>query len=659
MEKRPYWHCDTECYPNYWSIGFTSHEDPTRKYSFVKYNDSPLDIASIIYILSKVTIITFNGTFYDEPMILYALTGASNAQLHWLNDFIIVVNKGRPGWEIKREIQRNILAPYFNDGKNPKWFVMPSWLDMIDLADVAPGVKISLKVYMGRMHSATMIDLPIDPGTVITDADLALMERYRGNDEIGTYDLLTQIQDRVDLRVAMSDRYGIDLRSKSDAQIAEKVITHLVGFPIETPFWPHGTRFQYIPPAWMAFQTPRMQEVFEMVKNAVFETSDVEQMVESDRLDDNGKPVKVKTGIIMPPEIKSCRIKMGVTEYKFGIGGLHSMEKKRAWNADDGWEISDHDADSFYPRIILNERYYPKQIGPRFLEVYGDIVSERLEDKANTKYCFKMKDLAAACGNGQWESYWQAWGAHHNTGQGSRKIVINGSFGKFGSKYSKLFAPDLLIQTTITGQLSLLMLIEAFELSGIQCVSANTDGIVVRTPPGGAAIRDQVIKWWEGVTRHTTEQTNYTALYSRDVNNYLAITPEGKVKRKGVFAAVTLQKSPNNTICVEAVVEYLTKRTPLIDTITACRDIRKFVTIRAVKGGAVKDGVILGKAVRWYYSTKEMGTINARTSGNRVARSEGARPIMTLPDDLPDDLDYTWYLREATAMLEEVGFKNL
>ena len=33
------------------------------------------------------------------------------------------------------------------------------------------------------------------------------------------------------------------------------------------------------------------------------------------------------------------------------------------------------------------------------------------------------------------------------------KIVVNGSFGKFGSRYSILYSPDLMLQVTITGQL--------------------------------------------------------------------------------------------------------------------------------------------------------------------------------------------------------------
>src|SRR6478609_3841680 len=64
----------------------------------------------------------------------------------------------------------------------------------------------------------------------------------------------------------------------------------------------------------------------------------------------------------------------------------------------------------------------------------------------------------------------------------SKKIEINGSFGKFGSKWSALYSPDLLIQVTITGQLCLLMLIEQLEAAGVQVCSANTDGIVMRYP---------------------------------------------------------------------------------------------------------------------------------------------------------------------------------
>lgn len=240
----------------------------------------------------------------------------------------------------------------------------------------------------------------------------------------------------------------------------------------------------------------------------------------------------------------------------------------------------------------------------------------------------------------------------------AKKIQINGSFGKFGSPYSALYSPTLLIQTTITGQLSLLMLIEALESEGIRVVSANTDGIVIRCPRVLIPMMEFIVWEWEHLTGFETEATNYRALYSRDVNNYIAIKPDDSFKLKGVFAPAGLQKNPTNEICTGAVVKYLIDGTPVEDSIRGCQDITKFVTIRTVKGGAVKGDEYLGKAVRWYYATGETGTINYKLNGYTVARSEGARPLMDMPDTIPDDLDYDWYIREAHDHLASIGAKK-
>src|SRR3546814_20084786 len=70
--------------------------------------------------------------------------------------------------------------------------------------------------------------------------------------------------------------------------------------------------------------------------------------------------------------------------------------------------------------------------------------------------------------------------AGDKTASDGLKIVVNGSFGKTMDPYSCLYYPELGIQTTVTGQLSLLMAIEEFELKGIKVINANTDGIVVK-----------------------------------------------------------------------------------------------------------------------------------------------------------------------------------
>ena len=282
---------------------------------------------------------------------------------------------------------------------------------------------------------------------------------------------------------------------------------------------------------------------------------------------------------------------------------------------------------SYYPAIILNCGLKPQHMGDHFTQVYRGIVQRRLAAKHSG-------DKVTA---------------------DSLKITINGSFGKFGSPYSALYSPVLLIQTTVTGQLALLMLIEALESEGIEVVSANTDGIVMRCPRSHLRLLDYIVWEWEHATGFETEATEYQALYSRDVNNYIAVKPDNSFKLKGVFAPAALQKNPANEICTGAVVKYLIDGTPVEDSILACRDITKFVTIRTVKGGAVKGGQYLGKAVRWYYARGETGTINYKINGYTVARSEGARPLMDLPEQFPGDVDFDWYIREAHNLLADIG----
>lgn len=264
------------------------------------------------------------------------------------------------------------------------------------------------------------------------------------------------------------------------------------------------------------------------------------------------------------------------------------------------------------------------------------------------------------------------------------KIQINGSFGKLGSRWSALFSPNLLITVTLTGQLALLMLIEWMELAGISVVSGNTDGIVIKCPRDRMDEMKAIIKRWEKETGFEMETAEYTSLYSRDVNNYIALKSGADPKRKGAYAKSGLEekKNPTMDICAEAVSIFLSTGVPVSKTIRDCRDIRKFVTVRTVKGGAIwnvkeveferigkrgqklKPGIefdaseaqYLGKAIRWYQSTCGNGAIHYKDSLNRVPKSEGARPLMDLPDEFPEDVDFSWYVRESRRILVDIGY---
>lgn len=647
MGNYPQAQTDVECYRNYFLI-----KAPGFSFEVRPHWQLP-NVMALRFFLASHELITFNGKNYDEPMIaacLHLIAMNPNitptqlcASLKAYSDSIIV---GRVrGWQFYK--QNNI----------PEL----TWLKHIDLFEVAPGVAIGLKMYMGRMHSPTLQDLPVEPGANLTDEEMTITENYCGNDLAGTKQLQETIKGRLELRRTISEDLGVDVMSKSDAQISESTIIAKLGFRPQKVSYPHGYQFHYQAPPFIKFKTQQMQQVLATVLTHAFTVNDVDQLKmpgDTDEvLDADGR--KIKTGIIIPPAVAALRVSMGISVYKFGIGGLHSQEKSIFHLTEPGkWSLSDHDVASYYPSLILLMNMYPGAIGEAFGAIYRSVYVERLHAKNMAGACKKAGDSEGA----------KRW----KTIADSLKIVLNGAFGKLGSKYSILFAPELLIRTTITGQLALLMLIEDMELAGIPVVSANTDGIIVKTPAGLEPTRDAILRAWEAATGLETEETKYTAVFSRDVNNYIAFKPDGTHKAKGCFGesgvspeASPTGKNPDIDICSDAVIEYLARGTPLYTTIRACTDIRKFLTVATCAGGGYWEGTgeVLGKTVRWYYGKNSTHAIrstklrNGQTVGNMVAGSTGSVPCMRLPDQLPADIDYEFYEREAYKMLGTVGVR--
>jgi hypothetical protein len=535
--------------------------------------------------------------------------------------------------------------------------------DHIDIKEVAPGVMVSLKLYAGRLHAPKMQDLPYDPDSLLTREQMQAVNLYCGNDLHVTKQLFDAIKGRVTLRETMSAEYRVDLRSKSDAQVAEAVIKaelfRLTNKKLAKPSVKEK-EFFYRVPEYMGFETSQLREVFEMVKRSPF-------------------TAKTNGQIEMTDELANTLIHIGDMTYKLGIGGLHSQESEVSHIDDDEYMIVDRDVTSYYPSIILNQGLYPETLGPHLLEVFKVLVDRRVAAKRKNRELKKLgvkghahrsklikeianleksnSDAIFPC-----TEYMELITLEQDldfdrsvTVMDSLRITINGAFGKLGSVYSALYAPDLMIQVTVTGQLTLLMLIERFEMAGIRVISANTDGIVTRYARSRHEEIAALVRQFEQETQFEFEDTHYSGMYSRDVNNYIAIKPDGEVKTKGTFKAGDLQKNPQNDICNEALIAYLKDGTPIEETIRACKDIRKFVTVRTVKGGGVYAGQYLGKVVRWFYGTDSLGTINYVKSGNKVPRTDGCVPLMDLPLDFPNNVDYNWYVNETKDLLMDIG----
>jgi len=624
---------DVECYKDYFLVKGYCGDTFTE---FEMFPGHPLNLLGLRMYLAVHCIVTFNGLHYDMPMIAAALTGKTCQELKDLSDSII--KGGVKYWEFYRLHG----IPELHNVKH------------VDIFEVSPGVRIGLKSYMGRMHSPTIQDLPIDPSASIAPQYRPLMRSYCGNDLRGTRQLKEECRGRLELREWLGERFNIDVMSKSDAQISEAVIKAELSFKPQRAFYGHGHQFYYEAPAFIRFTTPQLQQVLATLVTTPFTVNDTSQLTDAQNeagevLDSEGN--KIKTGILVPEAIAGTDIRIGNSVYRIGIGGLHSQEQSVWHRTIPGkWSLSDHDVASYYPSLILLMNMFPTGVGQDFIRIYRGIYEMRLEAKAKASAAKKAGDKEQA--------------KHWKTVSDGLKIVLNGAYGKLGSKYSVLYAPELLIRTTMTGQLALLMLIECLENNGVPVVSANTDGIILRTPHGYEDRRDAILAWWEQATGLETEATPYAAIFNRDVNTYIAFKPDGTHKAKGQFGEAGVSpdasptgKHPDREICSEAVIAFLAHGTPLATTVTNCRDIRKFLTIRNVAGGGVWEGSgeYLGKVVRWYYGSNSTFAIRGATSGNMVANSTGSVPAMTLPAEFPADVDYAYYVREAYSMLLDVG----
>lgn len=591
---------DTESFSNLFVVAF-KHVNSQH----VLTMQLPFDIDKMIWILENYTVVGFNSFKYDWPLLCGSFVHHDTDTLKMMSTELI---HGMWGTEVARRYGFELIKPRRH----------------IDLIEVCP-LRGSLKLYGARLHAKRIQDVPWADQYKLEDWQIPVTVDYCINDLDNTELLFKNLTEQLMLRHSLSREYNQDLLSRSDAQIAEAVIgieiKKIKGrTPKRSNFTP-GKIYRFQTPANLMFQTDYMRDILRTVEGAEFV------------IDGNGY-------LVRPKEISELKVTIGEAVYRMGIGGLHSSEHCSSYVADDNHIIADRDVSGYYPAIALQCQLYPKSLGRDFLTVYRNLVERRLAAK-------KAKNLAVS---------------------ENLKVTVNGTFGKTGSPHSILYAPDVIIQILLGGQLYLLMLIEALELAGIKVISANTDGVAMYCPVEMEQVMQDTIADWERRTGFETEEARYRAIYSRDVNAYLAVRTDGKVKGKNIFydpwRAGTnakdlywrFQKNPTCQVCVEAVERYITDKVPVRQTIESCSDITRFIAVKNVTGGAHWDGHYLGKVVRWYYAKDVPHTINYINSNRIVADSEGARPLMDLPEEFPPDVDLDRYVQRCEDMLREMAF---
>lgn len=192
---------------------------------------------------------------------------------------------------------------------------------------------------------------------------------------------------------------------------------------------------------------------------------------------------------------------------------------------------------SFYPNLAIKNKVFPEHLSEQFCDIYEYIYNLR------KKYKKEGKDAE----------------------QQMLKLALNGTYGASNDKFSPFFDPKFTMMITINGQLSLCMAVEKMlHLKDVQIIQCNTDGFTLKLRREDVEECCNIVKEWEDVTGLELERNDYDKMVIRDVNNYIAVYTDGKLKSKGAYEWKDLPHHKNQSALVVkmAAEKYLTENIP-------------------------------------------------------------------------------------------------
>lgn len=503
---------------------------------------------------------------------------------------------------------------------------------------------VSLKRLEFEMDLENIEEMPIHHGKAgLTNEDSIMIADYCENDVEATHEFykvttgntdhpLYKGNNQIELRQDIFDEFGIPCLNYSDSKIGDEMIKkyYCQEKGIKYSDLPKKGYFRKEVKAknciadYITFQTPELQNFLKHVKKQVFTMTD---------------------------DFKESLEFYGNT-YTFAKGGLHTENKPKIFEADDETLIVDWDVSSYYPAIIINNNRYPAHLGPEFLRGYKQMFEKRLELKPLAKKDKKIKGIV-----------------------GALKLAVNSVYGKSSDMQSWIYDRQLTMFTTITGELSLLMLIEAYELNGIHIISANTDGVTIQVDKDKIDKMHEVNKWWMDTTQYELERTDYAKIIFSTVNDYLAIKTDGEIKKKGDFLTdFELHKNKSARIVPIALEHYYVHGVPVDTTIRNHTNIYDFcLRQKASKDfhyeGHHKEGkTIYNKLIRYYVSNtgeKLLKVKNPECQSNAadVSQVEAGDWVMhvcnKLTKDHPtDNINHAYYIERAERIIHKIQLEG-
>lgn len=246
-----------------------------------------------------------------------------------------------------------------------------------------------------------------------------------------------------------------------------------------------------------------------------------------------------------------------VTEV-LGVGGIHGAKESFIHVGN----FHARDVGSLYPNTMVLFDYLSRNIPEEKRHIYQMLLDERMEAKYSNKEFTEIKGV-----------------------QIPTKLLINGyklplntKYGAMGAEFNKLYDPRMRLLVCITGQMAMWDLLEKIE-NHATIIQSNTDAhyYIPFSEEDEKAI-DEIANDWMKRTGYTLDDDPFKAIFQKDVNNYLAVTSDGKVKFKGAIG-LTNGLKVSKAIVSNAFINYVVSGKDYKEFIYECDELRQFQMI--------------------------------------------------------------------------------
>ena len=631
------WGYDIELYQNFVSFGFEDMMSNERRLFYIYKNDFGNIIHNDLFAFTnfmadckrnKDIFIGYNNINYDSKIIAFVLHYPYNKETFFENLY---------------DLSQTLVHMEYGDKLPSKFKDIYTYLkefNQIDLMKILrhDSLRKSLKQTLINIQFHNIQSLPIEFDSFIEESDIPILIEYNFNDIEGTKALANthEVKNEIKQRYFASKKYNnAYLINLSRAGLADKLL--LIDYCKLT-----NTTWQDLQN--LKTDVRNISIGLLINRDIKFETKILQDLL-----------AKLKHTTINSTTEISYRVEINSTKYDIKSGGLHSVDnpnifKKGLYN------YIDADVSSFYPRIIINNKVFPGHLTEYFLDIIRRDTTERVKLKHSNNPDDKEEATIL-------------------------KIKLNSIFGGFNCEYKFWYDRKCLVKTTINGQLVLLMLIEQLEQNNIHIISANTDGIVAEVPDDKIKLYHQICNTWSLRHKYELEFIEYNLYVRADVNNYIARTIDGKIKRKGAFDQFKYKDLSSGSypgysypIVARCVEEYFVNKKDIMTTLLKSNDILDFaLSEKAAKKyqfvfKEIKEGIFvetyLQKDLRFYVCDKGGILVKRdKLTNKEIAICKGLyvkdcnRVIKGTPIN-EYNINYIWYKNEAMKLIAAVETKT-